>query len=198
MPLQRLSVSYNCQQCEVEAVEGAASKLFMPPDPFHSHTTHISSIKPGIDLLHEQTHLTIDSLINWINVMARVNYLRVTVYVDLPPNILDVYQKSFDTLTKDMASTPATYTKERFTIITSELHTMLDNRKINPDNFELPSNLPACHLPVGYHFHYRFPQTGRFWCSTRGDCQGGIDSSSRAQRPSRTRTPAIFRARWGT
>jgi len=65
---------------------------------------HISSIKPGIDLLCEQNHLTIDDLINWIDVMARVNKLRVAASADLPTNVLDVYQKSFDTLTKEMAS----------------------------------------------------------------------------------------------
>jgi hypothetical protein len=36
-------------RCEVEAVAGAVSQLFMPPGPFQSLTTHISSIKPGID-----------------------------------------------------------------------------------------------------------------------------------------------------
>ena len=136
-------------RCEVEAVAGAASKLFMEPDPFKSLATHISSIKPGIDLLREQNHLTIDDLINWIDVMTRVNYLRVAASSDLPPNVLDVYQKSFDTLTKEMASNPATYTKERFAIIESELRTMLDNRKIDPDNIELPSTLPAGHIVAG-------------------------------------------------
>jgi len=136
-------------RCEVEAVAGAASKLFMEPDPFKSLATHISSIKPGIDLLREQNHLTIDDLINWIDVMTRVNYLRVAASSDLPPNVLDVYQKSFDTLTKEMASNPATYTKERFAIIESELRTMLDNRKIDPDNIELPSTLPIGHIVAG-------------------------------------------------
>jgi len=57
------------------------------------------------------------------DVMTRVNYLRVDASSDLPPNVLDVYQQSFDTLTKEMVSNPVTYTKERFTIIESELRT---------------------------------------------------------------------------
>ena len=81
--------------------------------------------------------------------MARVNYLRVAASADLPPNVLDVYQKSFDTLTKEMTSNPATYTKERFAIIESELRTILDNRKIDPDNIELAFTLPVGHIVAG-------------------------------------------------
>jgi len=123
-------------------------QAFYGTRPLPEPGTHIFTIKPDIDLLHKlgQNHLTIDDLIKWVDVMARVNYLWVATFADLTSNVLVVYQKSFDALIKEMTVNPVTYTKERFAIIKC---TMLDNRKIDPDNIEFPSTLQGGHLSAG-------------------------------------------------
>jgi len=150
-----------------------------------------------MNLLCQRNRYTMDSLFDWIEAMRQINYdLRVAASADLP-----LYISGFRCLSKVFhfnkeSVMAATYTKERFAIIESELHTMLSNRKIDPDNiivnfhllYQLLLAIPLPPLPSA---------TDRsVWCPTRRVVQRRIISSLHAHGASWPRTPASFVRGW--
>jgi len=115
-------------------------------DPLHGLALHVVMTQPDFDLIRSLQFSTVVELIDWVDVMFRVDYLMTAARSkELPEAYRTVYEEVLDLLTTEMLVNPAPISLPRLLPIVEILREKLKNRDLDPNNVGMPP--PIMPLP---------------------------------------------------